>query len=137
MRLKKSLFFGCVIVCMFMMFGMLVKAEEKEYDISSVNFDVTLNRDGSADVIEEWTVTYRTGEFSRFYKEIYKDVTKLEEYDNIFFKNFWINNTLCELVYDTDTKNFNPQLKLYKSSFIPQKRYIPEEDDESQMELPF
>ena len=104
MRLKKRLIFCCIFVCMFMMVGMSARAEEKEYDISSADFEVILNRDGSADVTEEWVVTYTEGEFTRFYKDIYKDVTKLEKYDDIQFNNFWINDISCDEAYDTSTR---------------------------------
>ena len=40
------------------------------------------------------------------------------------------------LTYDANTKDFKPQTKLYSPTFMPKKKYIPE-DDEEQMELPF
>ena len=97
----------------------------KAYNVISIMRVDTMNKD--------------TPEYERLKQDMLKEDYDIEETGTVLeiLKTKGVRCGLVGLVYDTDTKNFNPQLKLYKSSFIPQKRYIPEEDDESQMELPF
>ena len=42
--------------------------ESQSYSVPSANFEVWLNKDGSASIRETWTVKFISGEFTRFYK---------------------------------------------------------------------
>ena len=68
-----------------------VYADEKEYEIPSADFHVTLLKNGDALVTENWKVKYTKGNFTRFYKDIYKNVSAIEDFSNIEVKNCKIN----------------------------------------------
>lgn len=55
-------------------------AESKKYSIPSADFDVQVEKDGKVRVTENWTVSYESGSFTRFYKDIYKAVPAEEAF---------------------------------------------------------
>ena len=72
------------LLLFFMMFLLLpgivrpvtAAADDKVYQIDKADFNVILQPDGSAEITETWTLTYKSGEFHRFYKEIYESLYK-------------------------------------------------------------
>lgn len=69
-----------------------VNAADKVYYVDSADFYVKLEGNGDALIRETWKVTFEKGEFSRFYKDIYCDVTDLESFDRIEEVSCYINN---------------------------------------------
>ena len=88
-----------VLLIVLSLTSMTVYADTKQYVINTAEFDVELNEDGSADVTETWTVDYQSGEFSRFYKNIYMAVPIDEEYD-IEFNFVSVDGKSCDRIYD-------------------------------------
>lgn len=73
-----------------------VYAADKEYNVDGAEFVVNLEEDGDAIITEKWQVTFINGEFSRFYKDIYKDVTSLEKFSDLDILDVKVNDTSCE-----------------------------------------
>lgn len=84
------------------------------------------------------TMNKETPEFERLQKDMLKEQYDIEETGTILeiLKTKGVRCGMVGLTYDVNTKDFKPQTKLYSPTFMPKKKYIPEEDDE-QMELPF
>ncbi len=62
-------------------------AETKRYSVPNASFEIWLNDDGSAEVEETWEVTYKEGDFTRFFKDIYTSGLETEErFSNISVK---------------------------------------------------
>ena len=70
-------------------------AEEKSYSVDSAEFDVDIEENGDAHISETWTVTYSKGNFSRFYRDIYKDVKAVEKFDAVNLESCTINGKDC------------------------------------------
>jgi len=68
-----------VILCIFMM-PITAFAEEKDYSIPSADFEVEIGNDGTVNVTEKWEVSYTSGDFTRFYKDIYRLVPEEEKF---------------------------------------------------------
>lgn len=73
-----------------------VYASDKEYDIKQATFDIYLTEDGNAKITENWSISFTKGDFTRFYKDIYKNLPKVENFDKIEIDSFLINGVLCE-----------------------------------------
>ena len=96
-----------LLICLLIMLSTVfpVNASEKKlHTIESAHFDVLLNEDGSADITETWVVTFVSGEFSRFRKEIYLKVTDLERFASVTNISVSIDGEQCE---ESETNGFN------------------------------
>lgn len=67
-----------VMVTAFAAFPLSAGADDKEYRVDKVEFRVLLEENGSAKIIESWTVTFEKGSFTRFSKDIYNPNNQLE-----------------------------------------------------------
>ena len=92
-----------LLVLLFCSLTTNVFAAEQEYEIDSVNFDIVLHSTGSATVTETWCVDYEEGEFSRFFKNIYRDLPKDEDFD-IQFQTVLVDGVPCTLTDDIDSR---------------------------------
>ena len=68
-------------------------AEEKSYRVDAADFDIILSENGDATVTETWTVTYTSGSFTRFYKDIFDPGNQLEYFPEINVIGAHINGT--------------------------------------------
>ena len=76
-------------------------AADKSYSVDEARIEIRLNEDGSADITEEWTLSFQSGSFSRFYKDIYTDVTPVEAFSSMTDLSVSIDGTPCEPTNDT------------------------------------
>ena len=99
---KTKLLLTSLIFLIFILFNtfIIVNAEDKEYEIDNADFYIQLSKDGDALVTETWTITYKKGDFTRFYKEIYNDLPKLEKFDKIDIQSFTINGKDCSQTFN-------------------------------------
>ena len=78
-----------IMLCIIMMIGTFciapikAHAEEKVYNVNYAEFDITLSETGTATVTEHWNVTYSSGNFTRFYKDIFIPGNQLEYFSEI------------------------------------------------------
>lgn len=103
MHKRKILIFVTLFIMFFNCFSINAFAAEEKYSIDSVDFKIELNNDGSATVTESWTITYKEGVFSRFYKTIYLMLPDDEKFE-IEFKEVFVDGRQC--VY-TGNKSFD------------------------------
>ncbi|WP_044974582.1 DUF2207 domain-containing protein [Ruminococcus sp. HUN007] len=73
-----------------------VYADDKEYSVDAADFDIKFGEDGTALVEEHWTVTYKKGNFTRFYKDVYNASNQLEYISQLKIVSASINGTDCE-----------------------------------------
>ena len=79
--MKKFFLMFTVLLMICMLLPVQVHADnDKIYQVDSASFVIDLQPDGSAAVTESWTVTYISGEFHRFYKDIHTDISKIEAF---------------------------------------------------------
>ncbi|WP_455529268.1 hypothetical protein, partial [Ruminococcus sp.] len=71
-------------------------ADNKSYSVDGAEFRVTLTQSGEAIIYEKWDVTYHSGEFSKFYKDIYNPNNALEYIKNIDIMGAAINGKTAE-----------------------------------------
>lgn len=95
---------GALLVCILMVFSVNVWAAEKSYHISKANFDITINDDGSANIVETWLLNYEGNSFSRFYKDIYADLPKDEMFTEIEDLQVSIDGIPCKLTDHPDER---------------------------------
>ena len=100
----------------------------KAYNVISIMRVDTMNRDNP--------------EYERLRKDMEAEQYNIEETGSVLevLKTKGMRCGLVGLTYDSDTKDFRPQHKMYETSFVPQQsRYLLEtsDDDIDQMELPF
>lgn len=88
---SRNVILFCLISIIITLLSINVNAEEKEYEIPNAEFYVTLLENGDAAITEVWTVEYQKGNFTRFYKDIYKNVSSIEEFSNFDIYNCRIN----------------------------------------------
>lgn len=84
-----------------------VHAKGGSYSINSATFDVQLEDNGDATVTESWQVNFSNGTFTRFYKDIYKNVKSIEQFDSIEFEGCWIDGIECERVSSMDREDYH------------------------------
>lgn len=102
--MKKALIFLCLLFVMLtlLLFVQTASASEKEYNINSVNIFVEINKDGSATVLENWNVTFKKGDFSRFFKTICYEGRK-EKFSSL--QTLWVKIDGQKCSYTEDTKS--------------------------------
>ena len=83
MKTRCKLFLITLVVLFVLLTDFSVKAEEKQYSVNEANFYVELQKNGDALITESWEVEYTKGSFTRFYKDIYKDVSEVEEFSGV------------------------------------------------------
>ncbi len=92
----------CLIAVLLLLLLFPLAASARSYNIPSARFDIRLNTDGSADVTENWTVTY-AGEYSRFFKDItYRN--QEEHYSSVEMLGVSIDGTECAPTDDTENR---------------------------------
>ena len=89
-----------------------VYAETQEYSIPNADFIAVVNSDGTVDITETWTVSYDSGEFTRFYKDWLQDGLKEDESFQIDLSSLkvFIDGVECEY---TDDTNGRPDFHYY------------------------
>lgn len=80
MHLSAAVAFVVMIFICALLMPVSAFADSKEYSVPAADFDVRIGNDGSVEVTENWTVNYKKGEFTRFYKDIYRNVPAEEEF---------------------------------------------------------
>ncbi len=102
--MKKALIFFCLLFVMLtlLLFVQTASASEKEYNINSVNIFVEINKDGSATVLENWNVTFKKGDFSRFFKTICYEGRK-EKFSSL--QTLWVKIDGKKCSYTEDIKS--------------------------------
>ena len=82
-RPRDTFFILIAILCIVMMplGAFSVRAEEKEYSVPAADFEVEIKNDGTVHVTENWEVSYTRGDFTRFYKDIYRTVPTEETFN--------------------------------------------------------
>ena len=88
-------------------FSVTAKAEEKEYSILNADFYAQLQKNGNVMVTEKWEVEYEKGAFTRFYKDINKDVPKIEEFTDVEVLSCKINGVEAEETYSEDRIDYH------------------------------
>ena len=94
-----------LLLCI-LLFGSMVSpvfAVEKEYTIDSASFSIDIDEQGDAYVSEHWTVNYKKGAFSRFYKNIYLQVPNDEKFQ-IEFTSILVDGRECTYTNDTNER---------------------------------
>ena len=66
-------------------------ADTKSYRTDQADFDISFSDSGTATVTESWTVTYTSGSFTRFYKDIFNPGNQLEYIQDIRVLSCHIN----------------------------------------------
>lgn len=91
-RLRKRVLAGVIVVtALVMMLAVPVAAEDKYYEIPSVDFYVSFDEKGNAYVTEEWNVVYH-GSYTRLYKDIhYAGLPVMEQFDDVLITQASIN----------------------------------------------
>ena len=87
-------------------------AETKSYSVPSAEFFVRLNADGSADIREDWTLHFSQGSFTRFYKDVYTDVSYAEEFSALTDLEVYIDGQPCKQTNDTSKR---PDYRFHRS----------------------
>lgn len=102
------------LVCMLAMLMVLVlvvpkpvSAASQSYSIVSADFDITLSEDGDAIVTETWVLDFKSGDFTRFSKQIYRgsDMADYEGADYAQYYYFYIDG---EPVHQTENTASRP-----------------------------
>ncbi len=96
----RRLFCTLLFAMLFAITLLSVNALAKSYTIELADFHVVLNEDGSADIHETWTVTYESGEFTRFFKTIYESESEYEKHFGHTTYYVKIDGVECEQTYD-------------------------------------
>ena len=78
--MKRFLPIALSLIVMLVSLGAPLKVQASDYSIPGAEFTVTINEDGSVDVVEVWTVRFEEGSFTRFYKDI---VTNADKEDSV------------------------------------------------------
>ena len=106
MKIKFSILLSTIIfICITTLSSINVYAEEKKYEIPNANFYVTLLDNGDALITEVWKVKYTKGNFTRFYKDIYKNASIIEDFSNINIRNCKINGKDISEVYSLNREH--------------------------------
>ena len=87
--------------------GLQAFADEKSYRTDSADFDITLSENGDATITERWTVTYTSGSFTRFYKDIFDPGNQLEYFPEINVISCHINDTEATPTYSIDRIDYH------------------------------
>lgn len=91
-KIKSTILFICLIVIYSLSFHISTQASNKEYVIDKATFTIGCGDNGDALVSEKWTVTFVSGEFNRFYKDIYtKNLSGVEDFSDIDVLHMSIN----------------------------------------------
>ena len=80
---RRILCFLVPFMVVFLMHPVRVYADDKEYKVDSAEFEVEYEPDGTAVITEKWAVTYISGNFTRFYKDINNPENNLEHFDRV------------------------------------------------------
>ena len=91
-----------IVVIMLMVPVLSVSADTKEYQVDYAEFTADLQENGDAIITENWTVTYTSGSFTRFYKEILNPDNQLEYIKDIQVQSCQINGADAEPQFNTD-----------------------------------
>ena len=90
MKSKKSKLLSRVLVMMCVILSICsctiplkAYADEKSYRSDSADFDITFSESGDATITENWTITYTSGSFTRYYKDLFVPGNQLEYYSDI------------------------------------------------------
>ena len=104
-----------------------LKAQASSYRIPEAEFTITVHEDGTADVVEYWTVRFEEGSFTRFYKDIVtnagkEDTVELDQ-GSLYVK---IDGVECSVTEDTngrpddtfhlDSSSMGYEIDCYKAS---------------------
>lgn len=95
----------CALACL--LFSVKGYADSKEYRVDSADFYVELKENGNAVITERWEVSFLKGDFSRFYKDIYKNVTSLEQFSGVDILGAEINGAECERTDSLDRVDYH------------------------------
>lgn len=115
---------------------MFVNAADKDYEIESVKFDVQLMENGDAIVKEIWQVDYIDGEFSRFYKNIYRDLP-VDENFSIDFISVKVDGEECRLTSDTESRNDYTYAVVREDDVTRYEVYIHSEEESRKFEIAY
>lgn len=86
----------------------MTAAADNSYSIPSADFDIVLMENGDAVVTETWILDYKSGDFTRFHKEIHTtDLYAYEQFSNVEFRNFYINGAQVYQTWDTSGRPSN------------------------------
>lgn len=90
--LSRALALFCIVmmVCVFAV-PLHASADTKSYSVKSADFDITFSENGDAAITESWTVTYTSGSFTRFYKDIFDPGNQLEYFPKVTVLGAHIN----------------------------------------------
>ena len=102
--MKKIRYFFVLVFVMLVLIKLPIQAEEKEYSVDSVDFDVELKSNGDAIITENWTVHYKNGDFTRFYKDINLEVSEMEKFSDIEIVSIKVNDIECSSNGNLDTR---------------------------------
>ncbi|MDD7515899.1 DUF2207 domain-containing protein [Ruminococcus flavefaciens] len=103
---KNSLKLLLILTAVFMVFlsvcPMHVSAENTVYYVKAADFKISFKENGDAVVYEKWNVEFVSGNFTRFYKDIYIPYDKVEYFDDIAVLDVKINGQPAEYQYGMD-----------------------------------
>lgn len=85
----------------------MVFADDKEYSVEYAEFIADIQENGDAIITEKWTVDFKKGDFTRFYKDIYKMTTELEQFDDIEVIGATINGKDAEATWSIDRVDYH------------------------------
>lgn len=92
----------CLIGSAAALFTFAEPVEAKDYWIDSAVFDVQLNRDGSAEITEDWTLTFEGGTYSRYYKDVHTRVSEVESFSQLSVEEVQVDGVSCRETTDTE-----------------------------------
>ncbi len=102
--MKKVKIISCFLtVILLLACTVLTVFAEGEYSVPSADFSVIINEDGSADITETWTLNYKSGNFSRFYKDIMNTAYDEGSLDTSSIK-VAIDGTPCDVTDDVSNR---------------------------------
>ena len=128
MRKMKQLL-AWTFLLMFILTGVMqpIKAHASSYSVQAAEFTVNVNSDGTADIVEKWTICFESGSFTRFYKDIVMNAGN-EDTVNLYTDSVYvrIDGTDCTYTDDTEGRpdytfhleksSMGAQVDCYKSS---------------------
>jgi len=114
MKIKKSnlLFRVLIMLCVILSIcccaaPLKAYADEKSYRTDSADFDISFSESGDATIKEIWTVTYTSGSFTRYYKDLFVPGNQLEYFSDIRVIDCQINGKAATATNSMDRIDYH------------------------------
>ncbi|HOH88451.1 DUF2207 domain-containing protein, partial [Ruminococcus sp.] len=107
---KLSLRIFITLIAVFMLAAALCPMgafADNSYEVRDAEFNISFTENGDAIVSEKWDVDFISGDFTRFYKDIYNPLNQHEYIDSIEVMEAAINDQPAERQYSTDRVDYH------------------------------